>query len=162
MASFRKLNLTNTVFFSGFLDREDIGRNEEKSSPRQFVLKIYNAAETNNRELIKHLNTTFLNKCYQDCSNYFKTPYVIPPLSAEAIYKIPIKEDAIFKDCSKDELIQSGELTNENGKVKGEHLVRLTKFIPGQIIRSTKMNDQLLFHWGQSIARILLSLEVRN
>jgi len=68
----------------------------------------------------------------------------------------------MFENCTKEELIQNGELTIENGKVKAQHLIRLTRFIPGQTIRSTKINDKLVFHWGQSIARILVSLEVRR
>jgi len=116
---------------------------------------------------MKRLNTTFLTKCYQDCSEYFKTPYPIQPISSgknqkppEGICKIAIKQDAMFENCTKEELIQNGELTIDNGKVKAQHLIRLTRFIPGQTIRSTKINDKLVFHWGQSIARILVSLEV--
>ena len=126
-------------------------------------MKVYNSSETSIKHWYETLNQN-LRSCYNRCSSTLTLPYPLSPITDSqqllALCKIPVSSDAVYESCTQSDLVKKGLLTETNGEVFAYHIVRLTAYIPGEIINVDEMDANLAYNWGKAIATVSLTMKV--
>lgn len=74
--------------------------------------------------------------------------------------EIPLLKNAEFKNCDRTDLIKKGFLLEKDGVISAVHIVRLTLFIPGDIVDRDQLSDKLLHGWGAAAASMSKVIKV--
>ena len=138
----------------------------------KFILKVFHTQRTHHKPL------DFVSRVVLDChsklNEYFAVPVPVKLKTKEekkdegnidnasfiGFYDLPLPENAVFKGCSKEELINKGLIHETSiGQVTCRHLTRLVRFIEGIVPKNIK-NDNMIISWAKNAARIRSVLEV--
>ena len=138
----------------------------------KFILKVFHTQRTHHKPL-DFVSRVVLG-CHSKLNEYFAVPVPVKLKTKQekkdegnienasfiGFYDLPLPENALFKGCSKDELINKGLIhVTSIGQVTCRHLTRLVRFIEGIVPKNIK-NDDTIISWAKNAARIRSVLEV--
>ncbi|XP_057291807.1 hydroxylysine kinase-like [Hydractinia symbiolongicarpus] len=123
----------------------------------KFVLKIYNASQTPGFPWFSHING-MVAAIYEKCQNNFKVPLPIGDVKSNGncvLYDIPLEKNVEASEELLQELCLNNKfVSKENSWYFVKHVVRLTAFIPGQVIEIKSMDDDMAFCYGKCAAQL--------
>ena len=139
---------------------------KDKRTVEQYVLKIYSKERAAQRELTE-TKLSVVKRCFQKCASHFQLALPMSPIGhSSTTALIEFKGDSVhFVETSKEKGSSDAIQNEENGlqdisnnKENGlpdtskTYLVRLTNFIPGQIIDANTVGEELAFQCGKGAA----------
>lgn len=158
-----KLGVISYFFLAGKLNARGNETDEVHQCFDKFVLKIYNASQTAGFSWFSHIND-MVAAIYEKCKSNFKVPLPIGDVKSNGncvLYNIPLEKNVEVCDELLEELCLNNKFVyKKKSSYFVKHVVRLTAFIPGQVIEIKSMDDDLAFRYGKCAAQLDTVLKV--
>lgn len=144
------------LVFKGALMKRNSEFDNTYCSNNKFVLKIYSSWQTDNIELLEERFSKLTKYSLESPNDAFQIPQCVPLKYEGSTYldrtKLPLLKNATFENCNKTTLVEKGLLLDNGENIYATHLVRLTLFIPGNILVYDNYSDDLVYKWGVTAA----------